>query len=127
MKKLELDYNSIAAHGAAHLAKALAGNTSLTHLYLCNNTIDDEGAACFAALFETNRTLRELFLASNRISDVGAGCILEALKKSGKVLNIDLGFQDISADLLDEIRTQLDTNRAKAKEAAEKAKQEEQG
>ena len=75
-KELDLEYNKIGDDGAARLGEGLAGNTTLTELYLWNNNIGDEGAARLGEGLAGNTTLTTLGLGGNNIGDEGAARLL---------------------------------------------------
>jgi hypothetical protein len=122
-KSLHLGSNQIGAEGAKALslnttlttlylnsnqigdeaAKALSLNTTLTTLYLRYNRIGDEGAKALSL----NTTLMTLDLGGNQIGDEGA----KALNLNTTLTNLYLYDNQIGADLLSQIKEQMEINK----------------
>ena len=83
---LNLNMNPIGAEGAESLARALANNSTLTHLCLDDARVGDSGAVHLARCLEVNSTLAALRLECNEVGDGGASALALALETSNHTL-----------------------------------------
>jgi hypothetical protein len=90
-------FNRIGDNGATELARALAGNATLTELHLNNNTIGDAGATELARALAGNATLTALHLNGNYIGAAGATELARALAANATLTRLALYNNNIGA------------------------------
>ena len=95
LTKLSLTSSNIDDAGATELARALAGNATLTELYLEFNNIDDAGATELARALAGNATLTELCLEFNNIDVAGATALARALAGNATLKDLFLSRNNI--------------------------------
>ncbi|NWQ78772.1 NLRX1 protein, partial [Columbina picui] len=98
VSSLRLANNPVGKQGAQHLAEALAGNRSLTHLSLLHTALGDRGAEVIAQHLAKNQHLQELNLGYNSLTDTAALHVVEVAKKHATLDKVHLYFNDISED-----------------------------
>jgi Ran GTPase-activating protein (RanGAP) involved in mRNA processing and transport len=94
LQELYLDYNSITAESAKHLANGLRHNTALGVLQLNYNCIEDEGATALASALLTNKSLQVLGLDRNGITETGSSALLAAVQTNNAYIQSILLQQD---------------------------------
>ncbi|NXC48037.1 NLRX1 protein, partial [Penelope pileata] len=115
VSNLRLGNNPVGEQGARHLAEALAGNRSLTHLSLLHTALGDHGVELIAERLAENQQLQELNLGYNSLTDAAALRIVEVAKQHATLDKVHLYFNDISEDgkrALDSLRMDRDGVRA---------------
>jgi Ran GTPase-activating protein (RanGAP) involved in mRNA processing and transport len=94
---LWLKDNQISSQGVSMLASALANNTTLEGLSLCNNNITDDDLLHLTKQLTDNKSkLNRLALTSNEITDEGAQYLAEMLKTNQTLTQLWLGFNQIT-------------------------------
>jgi hypothetical protein len=89
-RSVDLEGANIDAEGAAALAEALKGNTSVTSINIENNRIGAEGASALANALKENTSVTDFNLAINRIGAEGASALADALKLNRSVMSLHL-------------------------------------
>ena len=92
---LDLTGNSIGDSGAASLSQALAVNSSLTKLDLMYNGIGPSGAASLSQALRVNSSLTNLDLTCNKIGPSGAASLSQAFAVNSSLTNLDLSENSI--------------------------------
>ena len=72
------------------MGEALAVNTTLTQLDLCDNALGEEGGRAMGEALAVNTTLTQLDLCGNKIGSTGASAISQALEVNKALTNLDL-------------------------------------
>ena len=80
---------------AGSLYKALAVNSSLTHLDLSKNSIHNSGAASLSQVLEVNSSLTNLNLSGNSIRESEPASLSQALEVNSSLTNLDLSGNSI--------------------------------
>lgn len=111
LRALSLAACAVLDQGAAALAEAVACNTRLTRLELCQNGISDSGACQLAVALAQKNVLAHLGLGNNRVRDAGATALGEALVVPAVSLtSLDLSDNAISDDGIEELACALMSN-----------------
>ena len=90
LEDLSLAFNTIGEEGVTVVAKMLAENKSLTHLWLFGCHISGQGASELAAALCKNSTLKHLYLGHNPIGVEGAFSISDMLKHNTSLEVLEL-------------------------------------
>jgi hypothetical protein len=109
-KSVFLTEGKLDSTDAAQIAKALQDNNNVVILYLSHNQIGNAGTINIAKSLESNQTIRCLNLVNNGINDEGAQALSNALNINPFIVEVDLGENNISANLLNEINGKLIKN-----------------
>jgi len=92
------------------IVNGLRGNESLEFLDLSETNLDDEAALPLCRALEEHPKLCVLLLGENKFSDESAGCWIELVRKNQKIVLIDLAGNALSAEVMDQIASQCETN-----------------
>jgi Ran GTPase-activating protein (RanGAP) involved in mRNA processing and transport len=100
LEGLSLCNNNITDNTVLHLTKQLSDNKSkLTRLALTSNEITDEGAQHLAEMLKTNQTLTQLWLGFNQITDCGLKFLMNVLASQNKTLHVlSLAWNELITD-----------------------------
>ncbi|CAE7231324.1 NLRC3 [Symbiodinium sp. CCMP2592] len=104
LTSINLESNSIRVEGGKAIGEALKTNSTLRSINLQANGIGGEGGKAIGEALKSNSTLTSMQLAFNRIGNEGGKAIGEALKSNSTLTSINLEGNDISEQVLAEMR-----------------------
>jgi Ran GTPase-activating protein (RanGAP) involved in mRNA processing and transport len=111
LRELNCSNNELDDAGLAELAPALAANTSLVGLWLCDNELTDVAARRIASALESNTTLLSIYMHDNMIGDRGAAALAAALEhERARLQLLDLGVNELSAHGVAALAAMLERN-----------------
>eukprot|EP00245_Coleochaete_scutata_P007603 TRINITY_DN23085_c0_g1_i1.p1 TRINITY_DN23085_c0_g1~~TRINITY_DN23085_c0_g1_i1.p1 ORF type:complete len:551 (+),score=153.55 TRINITY_DN23085_c0_g1_i1:74-1726(+) len=82
LRSLNLSDNALGEKGVRACGAALRGQTSLEHLYFCNNGISVEAAASIAELLPSSKKLKTLHFYNNMSGDDGAKALSKLVEEA---------------------------------------------
>lgn len=103
IKVLSLNNCGINSKGAHLLAYALDRNSSLDHVWLCDNQIGSSGAKAISTALARSQTLLSIGLANNVIGNSGGRALAKAIATSQSIEDIFVEGNKMSPRIEDEI------------------------
>ena len=101
--------NNLLGISTAVILQALKENSKLEVLYLCNNNMTGQVAEDLAKVIKNNSGLKEIYLSHNCLRS-SAVLILQALKENSKLKILDLGNNNMTGVIAEELANVIKNN-----------------